>query len=59
MVQIYQQVVSDIESKDTDSNFFCTGCKILITLLTFTVVEYYYFGRQKRCNIKVEPFLKQ
>ena len=31
MVQIYEQVVSDIENKDTDSNFF-TGCKILITL---------------------------
>ena len=38
---------------------FCTGCKILITLLTFTVVEYYYFGRQKMCKIKMEPFLKQ
>ena len=36
MVQIYEQVVSDIENKDTDSNFFCTGCKILITLLTYS-----------------------
>ena len=36
---------------------FCTGCKILITLLTYTAVEYYYFGRQKICKIKMEPFL--
>ena len=38
---------------------FCTGCKILITLLTSTVVEYYYFGRHKMCKIKMKPFLKQ
>ena len=38
---------------------FWTGCKILITLLKSTVVEYYYFGRQKMCKIKMEPFLKQ
>ena len=44
MVQIYEQVVSDIENKDTYCKF-CTGCKILITL-HLTVVEYYYFGRQ-------------
>ena len=31
MVQIYEQVVSDIESKDTLA-IFCTGCKILMTL---------------------------
>ena len=54
MVQIYKQVVIDIENK-----FFCTECKILFTLLTSTVVEYYYFGRHKMCKIKVEPFLKQ
>ena len=47
MVQIYEQIVSDIEDKDTQIAFFCTGCKILITLLISTVVEYYYFGRQK------------
>ena len=56
MVQIYEQVVSDIENKDTH---FCTGCKMLITLLTSAVVEYYYFGRQKTCKIKMEPLLKQ
>ena len=38
---------------------FCTGCKILITLLRSTVVEYYCFGRQKMCKIKMEAFLKQ
>ena len=57
MVQIYKQVVSDIEKK-IQIAIFCTGCKILITLLTSTVVEYYYFGRQKMCKIKVELFLK-
>ena len=58
MVQIYEEVVSDIENKDTHC-IFCSGCKILITLLTSTVVEYYYFGRQKMCKIKMKPFLKQ
>ena len=32
MVQIYEQVVSDTENKDTHCNF-CTGCKILITYI--------------------------
>ena len=32
MMQINQQVVSDIENKDTHCNCFCTGCNILITL---------------------------
>ena len=30
MVQIYEQVVSDSENKNTRCNFFCTVCKILI-----------------------------
>ena len=55
MVQIYDQLVSDSENKDTLQLF----CKILINFVTSTVVEYYYFGRQKICKIKMEPFLKQ
>ena len=58
MVQVYEQVVSDNENKDTHCNF-CTGCKILITLLTSTVVEYYYFGRQKMYKIEMKSLLKQ
>ena len=58
MVQSYEEVVSNIETK-MHIAIFCTGCKILyITLLTSTVVEYYYFGRQKMCKIKMDPFLK-
>ena len=48
MVQIFEQVVSDIENKDRDSNFF--------VLAANAAVEYYYFGKQKMCKIKVEPF---
>ena len=59
MVQIYEQVVSDIENKDTGCNLFALAAKILVTLLKSTVVEYYYFGRQKIRKIKIEPFLIQ
>ena len=59
MVQLYEQGVSDIENKGTPCNFFALAAKILITSLTPTVVQYYYFGRQKMCKIKMKPLLKQ
>ena len=60
IVQIYEQVVSDIENKDTHCKFlhWLQNSDYFI-LLTSTVVEYYYFGRPKMCKIKMEPFLKQ
>ena len=58
MVQIMSKL-SVILKKEIRIASFCTGCKIMITLITSTVVENYYFGRQKMCKINMEPFLKQ
>ena len=58
MVQIYEQVVSDIENKDTH-------CKFLHWLQNSDYFTYIYngrvllFGKQKMCKIKMEPLLKQ
>ena len=57
MVQICVQVVSFIENKDTNCNFLHWLQNS--DYFTSTVVEYYYFGGQKLCKIKMEPFLKQ
>ena len=55
----FMSKLSVIVKTKTHIAFFCTGCKILITLFTSAVVEYYYFGRQMMCKIKIEPFVKQ